>query len=95
MPKNKRLISKKLEQLEKLLNYIDEARVVNPDDSETWDSDILYDLEANCQKVIELLKDKLSPKEKDPFGEPLVLEAGLCSLVDDYLSEEEEEAEDW
>jgi hypothetical protein len=38
--------------------------------------------------VLKLLEDKLSPKEKDEFGEPLILEEGLLSLVDEYTSEE-------
>jgi chromosome segregation ATPase len=59
MPKNKRLITKKLEQLAKLLDEIEEAHCLNSDDAETWDSDLLYDLEENCQKIIKLLKDEV------------------------------------
>lgn len=84
-------ITKKLEQLKTLLNQIDEARAVNPDDPETWDSDTLYDLAENCKEVIKLLGDKKHPALKDPFGDPLILEEGLCSLVDEYTSEEDED----
>jgi hypothetical protein len=37
---------------------------------------------------LELLEDKVS-KQRDDFGQPIVLEEGLCSLVDSYQSEEE------
>jgi len=84
-------ITKKLEQLETLLNQIDEARAINPDDPETWDSDTLYNLVENCKAVIKLLGNKKHSTQKDPFGDPVVLEAGLCSLVDEYTSEEEDE----
>jgi hypothetical protein len=68
--------------------------MINSADSETWDSDILYNLTANLKEALQLLEDKKSSQEKDPFGEPLILEAGLCSLVDEY-QEEEEESEDY
>ncbi|MCE8163089.1 MAG: hypothetical protein I3274_02625 [Candidatus Moeniiplasma glomeromycotorum] len=90
MPKNKKLISKKLEQLAKLLDEIEEARCLNSDDAETWDADLLYDLEENCQKIIKLLKDEVDKKQKDEVGQPLILEEGLCSLMDDYFEEEDD-----
>ena len=96
MPKTKKLqkqIEKKLDQLSELLNKIDEAHAINSDDSETWDSDTLYNLE-NLKETLKLLEDKEHPKEKDNFGEPIILEEGLCSLVDQY-QEEEEESEDF
>lgn len=94
MPKNKKLhnqITKKLDQLSKLLTKIDEARIINSDDSKTWDSDTLYDLVENLKDTLKLLEDTKDPKLKDNFGQPLILEAGLCSLVDNYQNEEEDE----
>jgi len=94
MPKNQKLpkqIEKKLATLSKLLDEINEAHIINSDDPETWDSDALYDLVANLKEALALLEDKESEKEKDNFGNPLILEVGLCSLVDEYQSEEEEE----
>jgi hypothetical protein len=93
MPKSQKLqkhIENKLDQLSELLDEIDEARHINSDDPETWDSDTLYSLTENLKKTLKLLADKTSSKEKDPWGKPLVLEEGLCSLVDEYHSEEEE-----
>ena len=98
MPKSKKLenkISKKLEKLSKLLNKIDEVHVINSDDSETWDSDSLYNLAENLKEALKLLEDKTDPKNKDPWGEPMVIEEGLCSLVDEYYSEDEESKEDF
>ena len=87
-------ISKKLDQLQELLKSVEDARQINSDDPETWDSDTLYDLVADLKEALELLEDKES-KEKDNFGNPLILEEGLCSLVDSYQSEDEEEDNDF
>lgn len=85
-------IAKKLNQLTELLDKIDEARAINSDDPETWDPDVLYELAENCQEMIRLLEGKLS-KAKDEFGEPLVIEEGLCSLVDEWAEKQEGEEE--
>ena len=84
----KKQIQSKLNQLTKLLDQLDEARVINPDESATWDSDTLYNLSENCQQIIQLLENKKALTELDEFGNPLILEAGLCSLVDEYQSKE-------
>lgn len=94
MPKNKKLekkITYKLEKLQELLDNISETQNIDPDDPETWDSDTLYNLAENCKEIIQLLEDKKSQTEKDNFGGPLILEEGVCSLVDEYNSKEEEE----
>ena len=93
MPKSKKLekkIESKLDQLEKLINKINEAQAINSDDPETWDSDTLYNLAENLKETLQLLEDKTG-KQLDDFGEPLILEEGLCSMVDSYQSEDEEE----
>jgi hypothetical protein len=56
--------------------------------------DLLSNLLSHCQKVIKLLEDKKHPREKDTWGEPLILEEGLCSLMDAYLENNEEEEDD-
>jgi len=96
MPKSKKLqnkIASKLDQLSELLDKIDEVRILNSDDPDTWDSDTLYDLVENCKRVIKLLEDKKSLKEKDPWGEPLILEEGLCSLVDEWHEDDNENSD--
>ena len=98
MPKNKKLekqITYKLDKLLEIVNNIDEILVIDSDDSDTWDSDALYNLVENCKEILQLLEDKESQTEKDNFGNPLILETGLCSLVDTYQSEEEENTEDF
>lgn len=77
-------ITSKLEKLSKLLTKIDEAHIINSDDSETWDSGALYNLAENLKEALKLLKDKEDPKNRDGFGQPIILEEGLCSLVDEY-----------
>ena len=87
MPQSKKLqrqIEKKLDQLSQLLDKIAEARIINSDDSDTWDSDTLYNLVANLKEALQLLEDQESKTERDEFGQPLILEEGLCPLMDEY-----------
>jgi len=56
-----------------------------------WDSDYFYNLVELLKETIALLQDKKALKELDEFGDPLILEEGICSLVDEYTSEGEEE----
>lgn len=88
--KNQNQIEKKLEKLQELASEIAEASIIQPENPETWDSDFLYNLAANLKKALQILEDKKHPKEKDPWGEPLILEEGLCTLVDEYQNEEED-----
>jgi hypothetical protein len=44
----------------------------------------------NLKAALKLLEDKTHPQQKDNFGEPVILEEGLCTLVDEYFSEETE-----
>ena len=80
-------IGRKLDQLSKLLDNIDEARNIEPDDPETWDSDTLYNLAEQLKEALKLLQDQKG-KQLDEFGEPIILEVGLLSLVDSYQEEE-------
>ena len=82
-------ITNKLEKLAELLDNIDEARIINSNDPNTWDSDTLYNLVENLKKTLQLLADKEDPKNRDEFGQPLILEEGLCTLIDEYHEEEE------
>lgn len=83
-------ISNKLDQLSQLLDTMEEARVIDPSDPETWDSDALYNLAEQLKEVLKLLEDQPIKGKIDEFGQPLY-EEGLCSLVDSYQSEEEDE----
>ena len=83
-------IAKKLAKLSKLLDKIEEARIINSDDPATWDSDTLYDLVEQLKAALNLLEDQTS-KQLDNWGKPIVLATGLCSLVDSYHSEENNE----
>jgi len=90
---NKKLqkqIEKNLDKLTVILDHIEEARIINPDDPDTWDSDALYNLVEQLKKALKLLEDQKS-KQKDEFGNPIILEEGLCSLIDAYRDEEKED----
>ena len=80
-------IERKLSKLHELLDKMDEARAINPDDPETWDSDTLYDLVENLKEVLKILEDQKIEDKYDEFGQPLT-EDGLCSLVDNCQEEE-------
>ena len=90
MPKKslQQQIENKLEKLDKLIDQINEAKAINSDEPETWDSDTLYNLVANLKEALHLLQDQLSEQLND-WGEPMVLEEGLCSLVDSYQEAKE------
>ena len=92
MPKKtlQKKIENKLEKLHELLDKFDEVRNIEPDEPETWDADTLYGLVENLKDALKLLEDQKG-KQLDEFGEPIILEEGLCSLVDNYHSEDEEE----
>ena len=93
MPKSKKLqkkIESKLNKLSKLLDKIDEVRAINSDDPDTWDADTLHNLVEDLKETLKLLEDQPVKGQHDEFGQPLT-EDGLCSWVDSYQSEEEEE----
>lgn len=89
--KLKKLIASQLTKLQKLLDNLNEVQIMQPDEPETWDSDALYNLTANLKEALKLLEDQKSNQEKDPWGDSLVLEEGLCSLMNAYQEEEEED----
>lgn len=76
-------IENKLGKLSKLLDKTDEARLINSDDPNTWDSDTLYNLVENLKEILQLLEDQPIQGKYDEFGQPFY-EVGLCSLVDEY-----------
>lgn len=89
LKKLQKQIENKLEKLQKLLEQITEAQVIDSNDPETWDSDTLYDLVENFKAALKLLQDQKSQRRNE-FGETLlILEPGLCSLIDDYQAGEE------
>ena len=97
MSKSKKLqkqITKKLDTLQELIEEVIEVQNIDPSDPDTWDSDSLYNLAENCKEVLKLLEDQRIKGKYDEFGQPLY-EEGLCSLVDNYQSEEEENEEDY
>jgi len=94
MPKKRlqKTIEKKLDTLQELLDKADEVRIIDANDSDTWDSDVLYNLAENLKEALKLLEDQPIKGKTDELGQPLT-EDGLCSLVDSYQAEEEAEYE--
>ena len=84
----KRKITQKLEKLQELLDSIEEARIINSDDPDTWDSDALYNLVENLKEALKIFQDQPIKGQYDEFGQPLT-EDGLCSLID--LDQEDQE----
>lgn len=91
MPKKlAKQIEKQLEALKKLIQKL-ANHDIHPEDSELWDSDYYYDLAENLKTALQMLEGK---KATTKYGETLILEEGICSLIDDYQSEAEEEEDD-
>jgi hypothetical protein len=88
MSKLQKQIENKLEKLSKLLDNIAEAQIIVAHEPETWDSDTLYNLVEQLKEALKLLENQ---KATDKYGDTITLEPGICSLVDAYQSEEEED----
>jgi len=92
--KLKKLIESQLTKLQKLLDNINEVQIMQPEEPETWDADLLYNLTTNLKAAFQLLEDQKSNQAKDPWGDPLILTEGLRSLINSYQENSEEEEED-
>ena len=79
-------IEKQLFKLKKLIEQIGNHDI-NPEDSELWDPDYYYDLTEQLKDALKLLEDQ---KTSSKYGETLTLEPGICSLIDDYQENQEE-----
>ena len=91
MPKLARQIEKQLTALQKLIEQIGNHDI-HPDDPTLWDPDYYYDLAEQLKEALQMLEGK---KATTKYGETIILEEGICSLIDDYQNEaEEEEADD-
>jgi len=51
-------ITNKLEKLLEILDQINEAQIIDPNDPETWDSDTLYNLVESLKEALQLLGDQ-------------------------------------
>ena len=91
--KLQRQIETKLEKLSKLLDNLTEAQIMDSNDSDTWDSDTLHSLVEDLKEALQLLEDK-TVQQRDEYGEPIILEPGLCSLMEDWEAAQEEEEND-
>ena len=90
---NKKLqkqIESRLDKLQGILDQIQEAQIIVAHEPDTWDADTLYNLEENLKEALKLLEDKPLKGKYDEFGQPLY-EEGLCSLVEEYKNENQEE----
>ena len=86
-------IEKKLDKLAELLDHITVAQTMDANDSDTWDSDTLYSLVEDLKEALQLLEDQES-NQRDKHGELIILETGLCSLIDDWEAAREEVEDD-
>jgi hypothetical protein len=96
MPKSKKLqkqIEKKLDHLDKAIQKARDT-VIDIYDENNWDYDHYSSLETKLEKALELLKDKVIPGKKDEYGDPIVSEKGILTLLDELNEEEEEKSED-
>lgn len=83
-------IEKRLETLQKLIEQIGNHDI-HPAEPELWDSDYYYDLVEQLKEALQMLQGK---KHTDRYGEVTTLEEGLCSLIDTYHEDQEEDNND-
>lgn len=91
---NKAKIFKKLKAKLLLLEpIIEDIRNINldPEDEETWDADYYSELESNCQQALGLLSNMVVKDKYNEFGDPVISEPGIVTLMEEYNSEEDEE----
>ncbi|CAG8823802.1 11073_t:CDS:2 [Racocetra persica] len=77
------------------LNFINRPVLITYEEIKGRDNlplynDTLYNLVETLKKALKLLEDQNTPGQTDEYGEPIILEAGLCSLVDEFQEEEED-----
>ena len=90
MPKKlAKQIETKLDKLTELLDNIIAAQAIDSNDSDTWDSDTLYNLTEDLKEALQLLEDQKT-NQRNEYGE-LIINPGLCSLVDNWEFQREEE----
>jgi len=88
--KLQRLIASQLDKLQTLLDSVNEVHIIDTNDPNTWDSDMLYNLAESLKVALRILEDQPIKGQKDEFGQPAYTD-GLCTLVDTYQNEGEEE----
>jgi len=88
--KLQRLITSQLDKLQTLLNNVNEVHIIDRQDPNTWDSDMLYNLAEDLKAALKILEDQPIKGQKDEFDQPAYTD-GLCSLVDTYQNEGEDE----
>ena len=81
-------IENKLETLATVIQKI-RNKVIEPHNCEMWDSSYYYNLTELLKEALAELENKQALQELDLLGEPLILETGLCSLLDDWETEQE------
>lgn len=90
MPKKlQKAIETKLDKLQELLDSLEEVRNLDANDPDTWDSDTLYSLVEDLKAALKILQDQKT-NQRNQSGE-LIIEPGLCSLIDNWETDQEEE----
>jgi len=82
-------IASKLEQLNKAIQKARDT-VIDSQDENDWDYDHYSGLASKLEKSLALLNDKVVPGKKDEFGDPIILEKGILTLLDEWKEDGEE-----
>jgi len=75
-------IANKLDQLDKAIQKARNA-VIDIQDESTWDYDHYSSLKTKLENALEFLKDKVLPGKKNEYGDPIILEKGILTLLDE------------
>ena len=95
MSKNKlkKELSKNLKNLEELVEKVRNTQI-EPDDPETWDPDYYSELETNLDDCLALLRNHILEGKKDEYGDPIITQKGILTLIDEWQEENNEDDEE-
>ena len=90
---NKKELNKAIsQQLNTLNNKLEDIRntIVDSTDNETWDPDHYSELQTNLETALILLKDQVVKGKVDEFGDPIIINKGILTLLDEWKEETKE-----
>ena len=84
----KKAISQQLNNLNEQVNKIRNTQI-DTDEENNWDCDYYSELQTNLESALALLKDKAIPGQLNDFGEPVISEKGILTLLGEWEEDDE------
>ena len=89
MSKNKlkEAISQQLNNLEEVVEKVRNTGI-DAEDETKWDYDYYSSLQSKLEEALALFKNKeLVPRQLDEYGDPIISEKGILTLLDEWKDE--------